>query len=257
MQPPIHQTAARGFPRAAEAYQLARPEYAPEAVEFLVEGLDVARATLLLDLGAGTGKLTRMLLPAGAEVMAVEPIPEMREQLARLLPQVEVRAGTAEAIPLPDQSADLVVAGSAFHWFEPEAALAEIHRVLVPDGGLALLWNVRDRSVEWIAALYEVIDPYRGVTPGYRSPAWRRALAETELFTEPGERRFGHQQEVTPETVVAQVASISFIAALPDDEREGVLAEVKRVLAHHPQTRDRSRLLMPYRTVVHWCRKVG
>jgi ubiquinone/menaquinone biosynthesis C-methylase UbiE len=128
----VHQ-AARGFEQAADAYERARPTYPQAAVAWLCERLAVRRGRRVLDLAAGTGKLTRSLVAAGADVVAVEPIAAMRE---RLPPEVEALDGTAEAIPLPGASVDAVTVAQAFHWFDAEPALAEIHRVLRPGGTL-------------------------------------------------------------------------------------------------------------------------
>ena len=132
----IHEAAARGFAQAVDAYERGRPGYPPEAVERLCEAVGIGPGRAVLDLAAGTGKLTRLLVPTGAELVAVEPVEQMRAALARALPEVTALAGTAEDVPLPAASVDAVVAGSAFHWFRGEEALAEIHRVLRPDGRL-------------------------------------------------------------------------------------------------------------------------
>jgi SAM-dependent methyltransferase len=135
--------AAPSFARSADAYERARPGYAPEAVAFLVERLGLGPGRVVVDLAAGTGKLARQLVPSGARVVAVEPLAEMRS----LIPAgIDVLDGTAEAIPLPDDFADAVTVAQAFHWFEAEAALREIERVLRPGGLLALVSNRREPS---------------------------------------------------------------------------------------------------------------
>ena len=131
----------------------------------------------MLDLAAGTGKLTAHLVETGAEVVAIEPVDEMRAVLERELPSVRALAGTAEAIPLDAASVDAVTVGQAFHWFRGDEALAEIHRVLRPGGGLGLVWNVRDTSVPWVARLTEIMEPHRGDAPTHRTGAWRKALS--------------------------------------------------------------------------------
>ena len=249
----IHEAAARGFAQAVADYERGRPGYPPAAVERLCEAAGIGPGRAVLDLAAGTGKLTRLLVPTGAEVVAVEPVEQMRAALARALPEATALAGTAEDLPLPDDSVDAVVAGSAFHWFRGDEALEEIHRVLRPGGSLGLLWNVRDESVRWVAELTAIMEPYRGAAPGYRSGAWQDAFARTALFTPLRREGFGHVHRLEPEAVVARVASVSFVAALPESDRATVLARVRALLARDLATRGREVVELPYRTDLWWC----
>lgn len=253
----IHEAAARGFAQAVDAYERGRPGYPPEAVERLCEAVGIGPGRAVLDLAAGTGKLTRLLVPTGAELVAVEPVEQMRAALARALPEVTALAGTAEDVPLPAASVDAVVAGSAFHWFRGEEALAEIHRVLRPDGRLGLLWNVRDESAPWVAELTAIMEPYRGAAPGYRLGAWRDAFRRTALFSPLRHAAFRHVHRLEPEAVVARVASVSFVAALAESDRAAVLARVRALLARDPPTRGRDVVNLPYRTEVWWCAAVS
>lgn len=248
----IDRIAAQGFSRGAADYQAGRPGYPPEVIRLLVEEFQVDPSSRLLDLAAGTGKLTSALLPTGADVVAVEPVAEMREQLERAVPQAEVLQGTAETIPLEDGTVDAVVVGQAFHWFQAHEALDEIHRVLRQGGGLALVWNVRDRSVAWVSNLYEVIDRYRGHLPHGSEGAWREVLEDDERFLPLRQETFDHQQELAPEEVVRQIASISYVSAAPEQEREAALAEVRHILDTHEQTKGRELVMMPFRTEVFW-----
>lgn len=249
----IHEAAARGFAQAAEAYERGRPGYPSEAVEHLCEVLGIEPGRAVLDLAAGTGKLTRLLVPTGAELVVVEPVEEMRAALARALPEVTAVAGTAEDIPLPDAAVDAVVVGSAFHWLRGDEAVAEIHRVLRPGGRLGLLWNVRDESVSWVAGLSEIMKPHRGAAPRYASGAWREAFGRTPLFSPLRHAEFRHVHRLEREAVVARVASVSFVAALSESDRAGVLARVRALLAGDPETRGREVVELPYRTDVWWC----
>jgi SAM-dependent methyltransferase len=249
----IHRAAARGFARATEAYERGRPGYPPTAVSFLCAELGIGPGRRILDLAAGTGKLTRLLAPSGAELVAVEPVDEMRAALAAAVPGASALAGTAESLPLADDSVDAVVAGSAFHWFRGDEALAEIHRVLRPKGRLGLLWNVRDESVPWVAELTAIMEPHRGGTPGYRSGAWREAFERTQLFSPLEHAEFHHVHALEPTAVEARVASVSFVAALPDDDRARLLARVRELLATDRTTRGRDAVELPYRTDVFWC----
>jgi SAM-dependent methyltransferase len=225
----VHPTAADGFERGVGDYERGRPGYAPDAVEWLVRQFDAGPGTRLVDLAAGTGKLTRELLRTGAHVVAVEPVPAMRAALGESCPGAEVLDGTAETMPLPAESVDGVTVAQAFHWFDGERALAEIHRVLRAQGRLAVVWNVREleQPVQW--ELERILDRYRGATPSHRSGKWRQSFASTELFRAAGNERFPHVQPLDSDGLVARVASISFIAALTAPDRERVLDEVRAI----------------------------
>jgi SAM-dependent methyltransferase len=232
----IHDAAAVGFARGAEAYELGRPGYPAEALEALRLSPDLT----VLDLAAGTGKLTRPLAASGARVIAVEPVAEMR---AALPPSVEALDGTAESIPLGDGSVDLVTVAQAFHWFDGDAALAEIHRVLRPGGRLALLWNRRVEDAPANLAFDAVVEPFRRGTPTHRGEGWRAAFERTALFGPLEEHVFATEQVFDADGLEARVASISFIAALPEAERAGVLAAARELAEEGP-------VQVPYRTEV-------
>jgi SAM-dependent methyltransferase len=228
----VHEEAARGFARSADAYERARPEYPAEAVAWLAERTGLRPGRTVVDLAAGTGKLTRPLAATGARVIAVEPVPEMR---ARIGPEAaRVLDGTAEAIPVPDADADLIAVGQAFHWFDGPAALAEIHRVLRPGGALALVWNRRPPDDPLHAAIDAIIGPYRGDTPAHSSGAWRAAFEATALFGPLEQRTFGHAQRMDAGALADRVGSTSFVAALPDAPRAEVLEAVRELAADGP-----------------------
>jgi SAM-dependent methyltransferase len=252
----IHHAAADGYQRQACAYERGRPAYPPEAVAYLLTRLGIGAGSKVLDLGAGTGKFTHALVETGATLVAVEPVASMREEFARRLPGVPVVDGRAEAIGRPDGSFDVVVAAQAFHWFNGAAALAEIHRVLRPGGRLGLIWNVRNEDTGWVAQLTAIMDPYAGDAPRYRTGAWREAFDAASLFTRPEGRSFAHTHEGPPEMIVDRMASISFIAALPEDEHARVLARTRELLATHPDTRGRDRIPFPYRADVFVCTRL-
>jgi SAM-dependent methyltransferase len=217
-----------------------------------------------VDLGSGTGKFTRAIERLGAARVAVEPTAGMRRVFAEAVPTVPVLDGTAEAIPLPDRFADAVVSAQAFHWFRARPALREIRRVLRPGGGLGLVWNSRDDSVPWSLRLTELLEVHRGTTPRYRERtggAFRRAVLD-RFFSEKGSgfsplhhRAFPHAQEGPPAMFVDRALSVSMIAVLPARERRVVAEEVRQLLATDPDTRGRSRIVLPYRTDVYWCRR--
>ncbi len=251
----VHPAAATGFQRAADAYRRGRPDYPDEAVALLADRLGLRLGRRVLDMAAGTGKLTRLLVPTGAEIVAVEPVEAMRAALAADLPDVEVLAGRAEAIPLADASVDGAVVAQAFHWFRANEALAELHRVLREGSTLALIWNVRDeeRSAFW-AALSKAIDPLRGDVPSHRSMAWRRAFDRAELFTALQTRTFEWEHSTTRAGAVDRVLSTSFIAAMSDDERGRIRELVLHLLDEDPRIGPRAeRFGLPYRTDVQWC----
>jgi SAM-dependent methyltransferase len=251
----IHEAAAKGFALATEAYEQGRPGYPPKVVALLARHLHLGPGRIVLDVAAGTGKLTALLVGTGAEVLAVEPVDEMRAVLERALPGVRALPGTAEAIPLPGGAVDAVTVGQAFHWFRGDEALAEIHRVLRPGGGLGLVWNARDESVAWVGRLTEIMEPHRGDAPTHRFGAWQPAFERTVLFGRLGHATLKHVHRLTPDGVVARVASVSFVASLPELERERVLTEARNVLATDPETRGRGEVELPYRSDVYWTRR--
>jgi ubiquinone/menaquinone biosynthesis C-methylase UbiE len=253
----VHEEARVGFgtARAVAAYERGRPGYPPEAMAELVSVLAIGRGATVLDLAAGSGKLTRQLLPAGAGLVAVEPSRAMRERLAAAAPGVRVLEGTAEAIPLPDGSVDAVTVGQAFHWFDGPRAVAELHRVLRPGGRVGLLWNVRDESVPWMARITAIVDRQAGDTPRYRDGRWRAAFDASAGFTPLQLRRFPHRHELDREGLRDRFASISFVAALPDATRASVLAEIDQVVAAEPSLAGPGPVMVPYRTELFWAER--
>jgi SAM-dependent methyltransferase len=239
----VHRAAATGFGRAAAEYERGRPRYAAEAIR----ALGVSPGLAVLDLAAGTGILTRALVAEGAEVIAVEPVAEMR---AAVPEGVRALDGTAEAIPLPDAYVQLVTVGQAFHWFDGDAALREIHRVLRPGGRLALLWNRRREGEPVNVAIEELVAPYRGDVPTHRGGAWRAAFENTTLFGRLDEQVFLTEQLLDADGIADRVASISFIASLPEPDRERVIAAARALASDGP-------VRVPYRTEVQVCARIG
>jgi SAM-dependent methyltransferase len=229
----VHRVAAKGFSEGAEAYKRGRPGYPREAIDWLADRLGLASGPRVIDLAAGTGKLSRALHAAGADVVAVEPLARMRALIERPIRAVE---GTAEHIPLPDGSADAVTVAQAFHWFDGEHALAEIHRVLRLGGGLALVWNVRLMDDPGQAAVEELIAPYTGEIPRHRSGEWRQPFEATTLFGPLEERSFPNQQSLDADGLADRVGSTSAIAALDPGERDALLERVRALAAEGPLT---------------------
>jgi ubiquinone/menaquinone biosynthesis C-methylase UbiE len=220
----VDERAIAGFGRGAEAYERGRPGYPADAIAWLTERLGLGPGRTVVDLGAGTGKLSRLLVGTGARVVAVEPVEEMRSYLETVA-GVQTLEGAAEAIPLPAASADACTIAQAFHWFEPDAALAEIHRVLRPGSALALLWNSLDESDPLTAAFAAVLARYRAHPPvGY---TWPEGCDRSTLFTRPELRTFANVQELDAEMIADRLASESSIAVLPDEERRQALRDVR------------------------------
>jgi SAM-dependent methyltransferase len=248
----IDPTAADGFAAGAGAYERGRPAYPGAAVDRLFDRLP-PRARVL-DLGAGTGKLTALLVERAGEVFAIEPIEQMRTRLAGALPTVRVVAGAAEAIPFADGAFDAVLCAQAFHWFDAAPALAEIRRVLRRGGLLSLIWNVRDRSVGWVDRMSAIVDSYGDAIRRHESGEWRSAFDAPNGFTPLEHDEFPNVQRVTADQVLERVASTSFIATLPDRERTRILGDVRDVLEADPATRGT--FAFPHRTRVYCCNRV-
>lgn len=254
----VHTAAQRGFSAEAQAYARGRPEYPAAILPWLANEMEVAAGKVVVDLGAGTGKFTKLLMLTGADVIAVEPVEAMRAQLTASLASVQVRAGTATAIPIAAASADAVVCAQAFHWFATEAALAEIHRVLRPGGGLGLVWNVRDEAVDWVAAITAIIKPYEGDAPRFYKGDWRKPFSAGNStgrsFTDLEMTSFDYEHVGSAQEVILdRFLSVSFIAALPASENAKVADRLRALVASHPALRARDKIAFPYRTEAYRC----
>jgi SAM-dependent methyltransferase len=215
----LHPLSAR-FGDVADVYERGRPDYAPAVAGAIAAELGIAPGDPVLDLAAGTGKLTRALVAYGLEVTAVEPHAELREVLAANVGGERVRDGLAEAIPLPDDSVAAVTVADAFHWFDQDKALAEIRRVLLPGGGLAGLNTVPDWSgASWADEVGTLMSKLRPEHPGFDGPHWQDTVRAAGGWTEPREVRVIVTQPLGAERFVDYIASVSWVAALPADER--------------------------------------
>jgi SAM-dependent methyltransferase len=230
---------AGSFGKAAAAYAEHRPDYAEAAVRW---ALEPAPGPRVLDLGAGTGKLTAALVARGADVVAVEPDPAMLAELRRGLPSVRSLPGSAEAIPLPDASADAVLAGNAMHWFDLAAAGPELARVVAPGGVLAGLWNVLDDRVDWVAELARVLGSAavgpRDTLSGWRAGTDFPRLDVLDGFESPERAEFPHSQRRTADSLVATLATRAGLLVMPERERETTLGEIRAFLATMPETAE-------------------
>jgi SAM-dependent methyltransferase len=230
------------FGAAAAAYAEHRPDYADAAIRWALEPVSTRQLLRVLDLGAGTGKLTAALVALGAEVTAVEPDPAMLAELRRSLGSVTALAGSAEAIPLPDASVDAVLIGQAMHWFDLDRAVPEIARVLAPGGVLAALWNVDDDRIGWVAALAQISKGQANVTLRRwrervgRVRQERLAATGSGLFGTPEIGEFGHGQRRTADSLLATIATHSNLLVMEDPDRARLLAQVQDFLHAQPET---------------------
>ncbi len=225
------------FGAEAAAYERGRPSYPPTAIDWLLP----PNARDVLDLGAGTGKLTTRLVERGLQVIAVDPIPEMLELLSTSLPETPALLGTAEEIPLPDSSVDAVLVATAWHWFDPERAAEEVARVLRPGGRLGLVWNIRDERLGWVRELGHIIG--RAGDPHHRQVSLPGPFVDIER----------HEVEwtnyLTPQALVDLVASRTYCITSPAAARSRTLDQVRELLATHPALASSNGLALPYVTV--------
>jgi SAM-dependent methyltransferase len=229
-----HAAHANAFGPAAEIYERGRPGYPRAALDWLLPpGLPS-----VVDLGAGTGKLTRQIAERGLDITAVDPSEGMLAELQRAVPGVPALLGSAETIPLPDASCDVVLVAQAWHWVDPDRAVPEVARVLTPGGRLGLLWNLRDESQPWVRRLGDIMG-HQGLDP---TPTIGPPFGPTET------RHFPWTVTIGPETLLDLVASRSAIILMPADERAALLNEVRKLIATHPDLVGRTEFALPYIT---------
>jgi SAM-dependent methyltransferase len=249
--------ATQGFAQQAGTYARGRPDYPAALDAWLRDTLRLGPDTSVVDLGAGTGKFTPLLTATGPSVIAIEPVAAMRAELCKALPEVAALAGRAEAMPLPDASGDVVVCAQVFHWFASAAALAEIRRVLRPGGRLGLVWNVRDESVDWVAALTRIITPFEGDAPRFYKGDWQRVFP-AEGFSPLTLSSLPHTHDGPAQRVIVdRFMSVSFIAALPPARQEEVRAQLQAVIDHTPALAGQAAVSFPYRTQAYCCTRMA
>jgi SAM-dependent methyltransferase len=252
----VHRAAATGFADGADIYAASRPAYPAAALDWLRDRMKIGPGSRVVEVGAGTGLFTRLLLDTGAAVVATDPVPEMLAHLASTLPGAGTAVATAEALPIADGSVDAVICATAFHWFATPQALAEFRRVLKPGGTLGLIWNVRDNEMPWIRRLSEITDRYQDDAPRQKSQAWR-GVFPAPGFTPLHETAMRYDHVGTPEDViVGRTLSTSFIAALPDDRRAALVDEVRAMIAATPDLAGKNEVRFPYVTRAYDCRRI-
>ncbi|WP_307793695.1 class I SAM-dependent methyltransferase [Actinotalea soli] len=228
---------AASFDLGVAAYGQARPGYPDDAARWLVPGAGCR----VVDLAAGTGKLTSRLIALGHTVTAVEPSHGMRAELERTVPGVWTLAGTAEAIPVPDSSVDAVVVAQAWHWFSPRHTVPEVARVLRPGGHLSVVWNVRDHRVDWVDQFTRIIHEGDTLAPSHREPVLDEQFAPIE------HARFPWTHRLRPADLRTLAASRSHTLTLPTAEREALLTAVDELARTHPDLAGRDHVDLPYR----------
>lgn len=238
---------AAAFQLGAREYRQARPGYPTESAEWLTPGPGCRVA----DLAAGTGKLTERLVQLNLDVVAIEPSDAMRAELVDAVPGVRALAGTADAIPLPDEDRDGVVVAQAWHWFDPATALPEIARVLRPGGRLGVVWNVRDHTVDWVDEFTEIIHRGDSLEPNHRAPELDEHFEQLEHAVFPWRHRLAASELRTLAT------SRSHLLVMAPDQREEILAAVDELVATHPELRGREHVELPYRATCWRARRVG
>ena len=230
-------------------YERSRPGYPDDAARYIS-----STPAAILDVAAGTGRLTTQLSDLGHQVVGLDPSIEMLSQLQRQQPGIGSTVGRAEALPFVAESFDILTVAQAFHWFDQPVALAEFARVLRPRGHLAILWNFRDESVDWVAELSRLIGSEgaeKEQDPSYDP------LASSSLFGATSHRSFRFEQSLDPELLVELVRSRSYVATLSEADRRLVLENVRRLCSEHHALAGRSHFSMPYRTEVFLAEKIN
>ncbi|ACZ31377.1 Methyltransferase type 11 [Xylanimonas cellulosilytica DSM 15894] len=245
--PHDHATRAASFSTGADTYAAVRPSYPDATVDWLLP----AGARRVLDLAAGTGKLTASLVARGLDVVAVDPSGPMLSHLEAALPGVETHVATAEAIPLAEGTVDAVVVGQAWHWFDEGSASAETARVLRHGGTLGIVWNDRDTSVDWVARFGEIL--HRG--DRLESVAAHDAPVLGPEYDGVEHTAFRWSDEIETASLRALAASRSYFILLPEAEREALLAAVDELAATHPDLAGRARVTLPYVTHAYRARR--
>jgi SAM-dependent methyltransferase len=244
----LHPVAAQGFGAAARDYAQARPEYPPEAAACLRRALHLGEGARVLDLGAGTGHSAGLF--RGARVVAAEPVRPMLRELRVRVPEVPAVRAVARPMPFRSGAFDVVLCAQSFHWFASAETLEEIARVLVDGGGLALVWNIRQRHAPWSELACDILDALAEGAPRWGDGAWQRAFEAAHGWAPLEHREFANAQVGSRAFILRRIASVSYVAARPPGERERILRRIAQALPREEL------IVWPHRTHVYWTRRV-
>jgi len=258
---------ATAFNDQVEVYEEARPGYPADAIEFLINELGLNEGNkVVLELGSGTGKFTRHLLPwtnpkgGISKIIAVEPSAQMRQMILKFIPDITALEGTAEAIPLENNSVDAVIAAQSFHWFATTSALKEIHRVLKKGGKFMCIWNLIDGSVDWVKQYRDLFEQHELGSPQYRLGLWRKCFEEdnNKLFQKANENFFKNVlKNRTMEIIWKETLSKSYISAMTHENQEKFRLEVIDLLQNKLKIfGDSGTVDAPYNTQLHCVTRV-
>jgi SAM-dependent methyltransferase len=232
--PTVEELRTVGFASASDVYERGRPGYPRALIDFLLQAIGERPAPLVLDIAAGTGKLTRQMTQAGARCVAVEPSASMLQVLRSTTPEAAALAGSAEALPIANASVDLVTVAQAFHWFDVDRSVNEMKRVLRPGGLVAIVWNQRDDTVPWIAELGRTIDP-SSLSPRHNGESFGQAVEDLQAMGGFDHCSFRHEVEMSKGQIEEMVASRSYVRVLDEPRRQGVLDRVRHLVSTMPE----------------------
>lgn len=246
-----------GYEIVASAYEKGRPDYPQTAMAHFISALKLEPGKWVLDLAAGTGKLSKAVQESGVDLVGVEPVLEMRKIFSRELPGVSILEGSAEQIPLEDGAVDCVMVGTAFHWFDGEKALNEIARVLKPRGKLGLIWNIFDKQAPWVREVRALLEKEMvQQNPTHDSLEWKNAFDETTLFGPLLHLTYSYCYPGTAQDVVNRVFSAKVLGMVSAEKRDEIVSRVLHILDTHPATRGKEIFDIPYRVEIYWTQKL-
>lgn len=250
----IHPVAKRGFAKAAQLFG-ERPIYSAAACNLLFSGLSIRKKTKLLELGAGTGRFTAQILSTGADIVAIEPLDEMRRLFGGRFPTVSLVGAVAEELPFRSNSFEIAVAAEAFHWFQGPEAISEIHRVLKSRGGLGLIWNTRDieSAPSWLREIHALTKELATGVPTYASGKWRDVFASSSLFGEFVSISIPAVRTATMIDFLSSFESVSWFSALSFADKDILRRRVQDILSQYHGDDPTIELEVPYLTDIHYC----